>query len=67
MQAVPHLLAVKNYDLAIDKLCTKSFYREAWCIAKMFKEPGDEVFKIIAIKWAKELESTGCFEAAALM
>lgn len=67
MQAIPHLLAIKKYDDAIDKLSIKHFYREAWCIAKMFKEPNDKVFEIITNKWVNELESKGNLEAAALM
>lgn len=65
--AIPHLLAAQQTNEAIEKLCDAHFYREAWCIAKMSKEPEDKIFETIATKWIKYLEQMGNLEAAALM
>lgn len=67
LQAIPHLLAVQQANEAIDKLCDAHFYREALCIAKMYKEPEEDVFESIATKWVKHLEQMGNLEGAALM
>lgn len=67
LQAIPYLLAIHQTAEAIDKLCESHFYREAWCIAKMYKEPEDSVFEMIVNKWINYLEETGNLEGAALM
>lgn len=65
--AIPHLLATQQTNESIEKLCDAHYYREAFCIAKMYKEPEDKVFETIATKWIKNLEHIGNLEAAALM
>lgn len=65
--AIPHLLATRQTNESIEKLCDAHYYREAFCIAKMYKEPEDEIFETIATRWIKNLEYIGNLEAAALM
>lgn len=66
-QAIPYLLSVHQSNEAIAKLCEASYYREAWCIAKTYKEPEDNIFEKIVMDWLKHLEQTGNLEGAALM
>lgn len=67
LQAIPHLLATQQTNEAIEKLYDAHFYREAWCIAKMFKESEDKIFETIVTKWIAHLEYLGNLEGAALM
>lgn len=67
LQAIPHLLATQHTNDAIEKLCDAHFYREALSIAKMYKEPEENIFDSIATKWVKHLEQMGNLESAALM
>lgn len=67
LEAVPYLLAIYQIKEAIDALCQKDYYREAWVIAKM-KCDSDHVsvFQSIAAKWIGHLEYSGNYEGAAL-
>lgn len=67
LNAIPYLLAIQQINEAIEKLCDTHFYREAWCIAKMHKEPEDKIFETITDKWTKHVEQIGNLEGAALM
>lgn len=66
-QAIPYLLAVHQSTEAIGKLCEANYYREAWCIAKTYKQPEDMIFDKIITDWLKYLEQKGDLEGAALM
>lgn len=67
LNAIPYLLVIQQINEAIEKLCDTHFYREAWCIAKMHKEPEDKIFETITDKWIKHVEQIGNLEGAALM
>lgn len=68
LQAIPYLMAVHQVTDAIEKLCDGHFYREAFCIAKMYKEAEDtNVFETIVTKWIKHLEQMGNLDGAAFM
>lgn len=67
LNAIPYLLVIQQINEAIEKLCDTHFYREAWCIAKMHKEPEDKIFETIVDKWVKHVEQMGNLEGAALM
>lgn len=68
LQAIPYLLAVHQVTEVIDKLCEAHFYREAYAIAKLHKEPEEKaIFDLIARKWIEHLENVGGYEGAALM
>lgn len=66
-QAIPYLMSVHQSRVAIEKLCEAQYYREAWCTAKIYKEPEDGIFEKIIGNWLKHLEQTGNLEGAALM
>lgn len=62
------MLAIHRTTEIIQQLCETHFYREAWIVAKMYKEAEDkEVFQTIAALWIKHLEQTGNLEGAAMM
>lgn len=66
--AIPYLLAVHQVTEVIDKLCEAHFYREAYAVAKLHKEPEEvAVFDAISTKWFKQLEIVGGYEGAALV
>lgn len=68
LQGMPYLLAIHQTTELIERLCEKHFYREAWVVAKMYKDAEDKVvFETIAAMWIKHLEQTGSLECAALM
>lgn len=67
LKAIPYLLVIQQTNEAIEKLCDAHFHREAWCIAKMYKEPEETIFETIADKWIKHIEQMGNLEGAALM
>lgn len=65
---MPYLLAVHQTTELIDQLCEGHFYREAWIVAKLYKEAEEKkVFDVIATKWIKHLEQMGSLDSAALM
>lgn len=61
-------MAIHQINDAIEKLCDEHFYREALCIAKLYKEAEDtKAFETITNKWIKHLEQTGNLEGAAFV
>lgn len=67
LEAIPYLLAIHETREAIDILCEKNFYREAWVVAKMKKDPDDKLlFDGIAEKWINYLVSHGNLEGGAM-
>lgn len=65
---MPFVLAIHQTTEIIHRLCETNFYREAWIVAKMYKEAEDkEVFNTIASKWIDHLEQMGSLESAAMM
>lgn len=68
LKAIPYMLGLHQINEAIEKLSEAHYYREALAIAKMYKQPEETyVFNRIVSKWIEYLDSTGNFEAAALM
>lgn len=68
LQGLPYLLAIHQSTEIIERLCEAHFYREAWVVAKMYKEADEKtVFESIATKWIKHLEQMGSLDSAAMM
>lgn len=67
LMAIPYLLASQEINQAITTLCDSDYYREAWIIAKLNKEPEDVIFTTISDKWISGLESVGQLDGAALI
>lgn len=64
---MPYLLAIHQTAEAIEILCEKNFYREAWAVAKMRKDPDDkQIFDVIAEKWINYLVFHGNLEGGAV-
>lgn len=65
---MPYLLSIHHITDTIEKLCDSHFYREAWIVAKMYKEPEEKnTFDAIVTKWIAYVTHVGNFEGAALM
>lgn len=63
-----YLLAIHDIDETIKVLCETHYYREAWIVAKLYREPEEEkTFQEISSKWIDHLEVQGHLEGAALM
>lgn len=68
LQGLPYLLAIHQTTEIIERLCEAHFYREAWVVAKMYRDAADKaVFESIATKWTKHLEQLGSLDSAAMM
>lgn len=52
---------------AIKQLTNANYYREAWIVAKVYKEAEDQIFTDIANSWATFLEDHGNLDGAALV
>lgn len=63
-----YLLAIHDINETISMLCETHYYREAWIVAKLYREPEDiKTFDSISLKWISHLETQGNLEGAALM
>lgn len=68
LQGLPYLLAIHQTTEIIENLCETHYYREAWVIAKMYRDADDKaVFESIATKWINHLEQMGSLDSAAMM
>lgn len=66
--AIPYLLAINDVTQTINILCEMHYYREAWVVAKLYREPEDEkIYEKVSTEWIHYLESQGNLEGAALM
>lgn len=67
MHGVTFLLAVQKYETAIDYLCAKNIYREAWIIGKIYLIDSCDKLKLVLTSWLNYLDSVGNYGAAALL
>lgn len=67
LMALPYLNPGQNITQAIDVLCNKEYYREAWIVARLNLEKNDPTFVDILEKWISYMETNGNLDGAAMM
>lgn len=67
LQALPYIQSQAEVKSAIDALCNKHYFREAWILARLNMDTSDPIFVDILEKWISWLEANGNLDGAALM
>lgn len=65
--ALPYIQTHNEVHSAIDVLCNKHYFREAWILARLNMDSSDSIFVDILEKWISWLEANGNLDGAALM
>lgn len=67
LQASTYLLACHNIKEVINIFVNGNYFREAWIIGKLYREPDDPILHSILDKWIGFLEMNGHFEGASFI